>query len=330
MEIGLCVLPSNLHDAVALAVEAEAAGVDRLGMCDSPNLYVDPHLAMVRSLQETSNLRIGPFVTNPVTRHWSVQSAAFRGLQEIGGERVYFGIGPGDSAVHSVGLRPARMATVREYTERLREHGPDGLDVMVAVGGPKSAAAAARYADDIVLGQGVDVQAIARLRSAAVDAARDAGREAPPRFWLFTILHLAESEDALERVRRDVRSPVMSVSRQSLDHTFEGKGVPAELQEGLRELYSEFSFGDYSRAGASHNAMLLESETGRMLERFLFDRFAVVDTPERAAERLVDVAEATGAHGIFASVVSSDPLGLVRLMGKRLIPRWRLRTSRLQ
>lgn len=321
MELGLCVLPSNLRDAVAIAAAADAAGVDRLGMCDSPYLYVDPHIAMARALEETAALRVGPFVTNPTTRHWSVQAAAFRALREIGGDRVYFGIGPGDSAVHSVGLPPARIGAIRDYVERLREHGPEGLPAMVAAGGPKGVAAAARYADDVVLGQGVEPEAIVRLRDTALAAASAAGRDVPPRLWLFAILHLAEHEDQLEQVRRDVRSPVMSYSRQALDHSFAGKDVPAELQAGLRTLYREFSFEDYSRSGASHNARLLDSETGRALERFLFDRFAIVDTPERAADRLAGIAAATGVTGIFASVVSSDPIGLIRLLGERLVPR---------
>jgi len=321
MELGLCVLPSNIRDALTIATAAEGAGVGWLGMCDSPFLYVDPYLAMQRVLLETQRLRVGTFVSNPVTRHWSVQAAALRGLQECGGSRVFFGVGPGDSAVHSVGLRPARIAEVRRYAERVREHVDDGLEIMVAAGGPKGVASAARYADHVVLGQGLAHGAIAGLRRAALEGAEAEGRAAPPAFWLFVILHLADHEDQLEVARRDIRSPVVSYSRQALDHGFEGKDIPAELQPGLRRLYENFSFDDYSRTGASHNARLLEGELGQALEGLLFGRFAIVDTPERAADRLVSVADSTGATGIFVTAVASDSSHLLRLLGERLIPR---------
>ncbi|MBS1880212.1 MAG: LLM class flavin-dependent oxidoreductase [Actinobacteria bacterium] len=321
MQLGLCVLPPDLGAAAELAATADRAGLGWFGMCDSPYLYVDVHQAMLRAAQSSRRMRVGSFVTNPVTRHWSVQAAGFRGLQEEAGARAFLGIGPGDSAVHSVGLKPARIAALAEYVERVRAHAGDELEVMVAAGGPKGVAAAAAYADHVVLGQGVAPEALELLRAAAVEGAERAGRSAPPRLWLFLILQLAEDADGVEAARADVRSPVVSYSRQALDHTFDGKAVPEHLQAPLRELYTGFSFEDYSRAGASANARLLASAGDGEIEPFLFDRFAVVDTPERVAERLHEIELASGVAGVFMSIVSSDPKRLVELLGERLIPR---------
>ncbi|MEZ5076068.1 MAG: LLM class flavin-dependent oxidoreductase [Solirubrobacterales bacterium] len=321
MELGLCVLTPDLRTTTELAELAEEAGIGWFGMCDSPYLYVDVHQAMAAALEASERMRVGSFVTNPVTRHWSVQAAGFRALQERDGERVFCGIGPGDSAVHSVGLKPARISELAAYTGKVRTHAGEGLEVMVAAGGPKGVAAAAGYADHLVLGQGVSPEPIGLLRTAAEAGAARAGHASLPELWLFLILHLAASEAEVEAVRADVRSPVVSYSRQALDHSFEGKAVPERLQAPLRELYAGFSFEDYSRTGASANARLLATAGNGEVEPFLFDRFALVDTPERVAERLWEIQRSCGVAGVFMSVVSSDTPGLLRLLGERMVPR---------
>jgi len=320
VELGLCVLPPDLAGAAAIAAQSEEAGIGWLGMCDSPYLYVDAHQAMQVALRETTRIKVGSFVTNPVTRHWSVQAAAFRGLLEEGGDRVYLGIGPGDSAVHSVGLKPARIAALTQYVKQVREHVDDGLEVMVAAGGPRGVTAAAGYADHVVLGQGASPEATDILRAAVAEGAAAAGRPAPPALWLFLILDLAASEAEVEAARADVRSPVASYSRQALDHTFEGKAVPAHLHGPLRDLYANFSFEDYSRTGQSANARLFAAAGDGEVEAFLFERFAIVDTPERAAARLAEIGRQTGVAGVFLSAVTSDQSQLLGLVRDRLIP----------
>jgi alkanesulfonate monooxygenase SsuD/methylene tetrahydromethanopterin reductase-like flavin-dependent oxidoreductase (luciferase family) len=318
VEIGFCLLLPDLRTTVEVAAIAEEGGVGWLGICDSPYLYADPHAAMQAAARVTSSIRVGTFVTNPVTRHWSVQAAAFRALAEVAPGRGFMGIAPGDSAVHSVGLPPASPQALAAYAREIRRHGPAELPVMVAAGGPLSVRVAAGYADELVIGQGASEGAMAELEAIAARAHAASGAAHPLNLWACVLLNLAERTDGVEDARSDIKSAVVAYSRQALDRTFEHKCVPEELHGPLRELYTGYSFDEHSKPGRTRNARLLERAD---LEAFLFDRFAVVDTPEAAAERVLEIAEKTGVERVFLSAISSDPVSLMQLAAARLMPR---------
>ncbi|MEZ5076083.1 MAG: LLM class flavin-dependent oxidoreductase [Solirubrobacterales bacterium] len=317
MELGLCVIPSSLESTVEVAQLAERGGVGWLGVCDSPYLYAEPHACIQAAARETEKIRIGTFVTNPVTRHWTVQAAAFRALDELAPGRGFIGIAAGDSAVHSVGLKPARPAELEEYVARVREHGPAGLEVMTAAGGPRSVRRAATYADHLVLGQGAAAEAVSFLRGVAREG--EAAAQSKLRLWGFMLLGLVDSEGEVPAFRREIAAAVVAYSRQAFDYGFEGKAVPVELREPLLELYANYSFEEHSTPGESRNARLLHGG-GADLESFLFDRFALIGTPEMVAERLPATLDSAGLERVFLSAISADPVALTRLLVERLMP----------
>ena len=320
MEIGFAGLPRRLETIVEIGQRAEAAGVRWLGVADSPVLFTDPHAAIQAILGATSTMRVGTCVTNPVTRHWSVQASAFRALDQLGPGRSFMGIGPGDSAVHSVGLAPASPTELASYVEEVRRlQEPGTLDVMVAAGGPKTVRHAAAYADHLILGQGASREAIDSLGQSADSAERKDG--GAPQRWLFLIFNLADHARDYDSARADIRAIVVAFSRQAFDRTFEGKSVRPELQEPLRALYANYAFEQHSLPGESANARLLAEEERAELEAFLFERFALVDVPEAAAERLLAMTEHTGIDRVFLCIEASDPLKLVRLACERMLPR---------
>ena len=319
MELGFAGLARNLETSVEIAKRAEAAGAARIGVAESPVLFGDPYVAIQSILGATDTIKAGTFVTNPVTRHSSVQGSAFRTLDQLAPGRAFMGIGPGDSAVHSVGLSPATREELAAYVAAVRElQEADGFEVMVTVGGPKAARAAASYADALVLGQGVAPDAVEELSRGADAAERSDGE---PDRWLFLVFNLAEDAAGVEEARADVRAIVMAFSRQALDVTYEGKAVDPTLHESLEALYENYTFEQHSMPGETLNARLLAGEERAELEAFLFERFALVDTPENAAERLVGIAEETGVDKIFLCHECSDPLALVRLACERMLPR---------
>ena len=319
MEIGFAGLARDLETSVEIAKRAEAAGVARIGVAESPILFGDPHVAIQSILGATSSIKAGTFVTNPVTRHWSVQGSAFRTLDQLAPGRSFMGIGPGDSAVHSVGLPPATREELAAYVGEVRRlQEPGELEVMVTAGGPKAARAAAAYADSLVLGQGVAAGAVEELSRGADASGRSGGG---PDRWLFLVFNLADDADGVEAARADVRAIVMAFSRQALDVTYEGKSVDPALHEPLEALYENYAFEQHSMPGETANARLLADEERAELEAFLFDRFALVDTPENAADRLVGIVEVTGVDRIFLCHECSDPPGLVELACERMLPR---------
>src|SRR5271156_3173412 len=111
MRFGCVTTIRSVQEAVRIAGRVERAGAWGLGFVDTaPKLFHDAYVALTASLLSTQSLRVGPLVTNPVSRHWSVHAASARTLEELAPGRFFLGLSTGDGAVHSVGLHPARWA----------------------------------------------------------------------------------------------------------------------------------------------------------------------------------------------------------------------------
>ena len=66
---------------------------------DSHILWEEPFVIYSQILAATSAIKVGPMVTNPATRDWTVTASLFATLNEMYGNRTVCGIGRGDSAV---------------------------------------------------------------------------------------------------------------------------------------------------------------------------------------------------------------------------------------
>src|SRR5260370_27632323 len=75
---------------------------------DSHVLWQEPFVIYLRILSATSAMTVGPMVTNPGTRDWSVIASLFATLNDMYGNRTVCGIGRGDSAPR--GLRQTHMS----------------------------------------------------------------------------------------------------------------------------------------------------------------------------------------------------------------------------
>ena len=61
--------PGSYEDVIEWARAVESLGYHRMGIADSPALYRDPWVACTVAALNTTSVRLGPWVTNPVTRH---------------------------------------------------------------------------------------------------------------------------------------------------------------------------------------------------------------------------------------------------------------------
>ena len=110
MQFGLVLQPNPPSSRVVeLASRAEEYGFTHLWLYDSPVLWLEPFVVLSRVLAETSRIIVGPMVTNPGTRDWSVLASTFATLNEIHGPRTICGMGRGDSALRYIGRRPAGL-----------------------------------------------------------------------------------------------------------------------------------------------------------------------------------------------------------------------------
>ena len=99
---------------IDLAKRAEAYGFSHAWTFDSHLLWEEPFVIYSRILNETHRLIVGPMVTNPATRDWTVTASLFATLNEMYGNRTVCGIGRGDSAVRVINGKPVRLAELRE------------------------------------------------------------------------------------------------------------------------------------------------------------------------------------------------------------------------
>src|SRR5204863_9188206 len=90
---------------------------------DSHLLWEEPFVVYSQILAATRKVVVGPMVTNPATRDWTVTASLFATLNDMFGNRTVCGIGRGDSAVRVTNGRPTTLATLREAVHVIRELG---------------------------------------------------------------------------------------------------------------------------------------------------------------------------------------------------------------
>src|ERR1044071_5260390 len=106
---------------IALAKLSEEHGFDYVWTFDSHLLWQEPYVIYSAILAATQRVIVGPMVTNPATRDWTVTASVFATLNEMYGNRTVVGIGRGDSAVRVTNGAPTTLATLRESIHVIRE-----------------------------------------------------------------------------------------------------------------------------------------------------------------------------------------------------------------
>ena len=124
---------------VQLAELSEAHGFDYVWTFDSHLLWQEPYVIYSQILARTNRVLVGPMVTNPATRDWTVSASLFATLNEMFGNRTVCGIGRGDSAVRVTNGRPTSIAScARPLTSSATGELPtgrvQGIDAAVSVG----------------------------------------------------------------------------------------------------------------------------------------------------------------------------------------------------
>ena len=105
---------------IELTERAERNGFTYGWTFDSHVLWQEPFVIFSRMLAATQNMIVGPMVTNPGTRDWTVIASLFATLNEMSGGRTVCGMGRGDSALRYIGLKPKTLATMEASMDAIR------------------------------------------------------------------------------------------------------------------------------------------------------------------------------------------------------------------
>lgn len=122
MDIGIVLqtTPPALR-VIELAKRAESLGFSHVWAFDSHILWEEPYVIFSQILAETRNVIVGPMVTNPATRDWTVTASTYATLNEMYGNRTICSMGRGDSAVRVTNGKPTTLATMAESIHVIRE-----------------------------------------------------------------------------------------------------------------------------------------------------------------------------------------------------------------
>ena len=109
-----CVGTCAKIDQVGLIKQAEDLGVTHFGVGEGPLLFSDPYQQMALASQQTSTIKMGTYVTNPLTRIAPVTANSVATLNALAPGRTFVGIGTANNALRSMGNKPA---TIKELVD---------------------------------------------------------------------------------------------------------------------------------------------------------------------------------------------------------------------
>lgn len=330
---GVTLLPNALSDFVSWCRTAEQAGFDTVGIGDSQSLFREVFIAAALCAEHTSRVRLGPRVINPMTRHPAVSASGAATLAELAPGRVLLGIGSGDSSVHNAGVRPARLAEMREYTLAVRDlltkgratyrgapslltWAPAAVPIYVAASGPKTLELAGEIADGVVIQTGLlpDVieESLASVRRGAERAGRDFAKI--DKSWFPWVSLAGSRAAAIETIKHSLASGAKHLGR----FTTKGKHIPPHLVDKIAEAKRRYRFDQHQQSG-NENARLIE-ELG--LVDYLADRFAIVGTAEECVRKIEMAAEAGVTH-LWMSIHFAEKERFMREWSATVMSRFR-------
>ena len=107
-------------EAARLAAFAERHGFEGIWVPDE-RFHRDCYLTLGSVAGETTRARLGPFVSDPYSRHPALTASAMATLDELAGGRAVLGIGAGASGFAALGLARRQPATaIREAVSLIR------------------------------------------------------------------------------------------------------------------------------------------------------------------------------------------------------------------
>lgn len=329
MDFGL-VLQTNppARRLIELARRAEQLGFTHLWTFDSAILWQEPFVIYSAILAETSSITVGPMVTNPLSRDWSVLASLFATLNDMYGNRTICGIGRGDSAVRVRGGSPASLATLHEAIAVVRTlargeevevdgsalHIPwvrDGvLDVLMAAYGPRALELAGRAADGLIL-----QLADPFLLDWMIRAAHSARSEGPLAEEPFTVVAAAPAYvgSDLGHQRDQLRWFGGMVGNHVADLVAR-YGPHSELvPEALTDYIANRPAYDYAHHGQAGNP------STDFVPDDIVDRFCVLGPVESHLERLGELAR-LGVDQFALYLMHDDEDATLAAYGEKILP----------
>ncbi len=287
---------------IELAKRADALGFSHVWTFDSHILWEEPYVIYSQILHETRNVVVGPMVTNPATRDWTVTASTFATLNEMYGNRTVCGIGRGDSAVRVTNGKPTTLQTMAEATHVIRELANgrsvdykgasitlpwatrSRLEVWGAGYGPKALKTIGETCEGFIL-QLADPDIAAWTIKAVRAAAEEAGRD--PAAITFCVAAPAyvgdDTPESLAHMRDQCRWFGGMVGNHVADIVTRYGSDTSEVPQALTDYIKGregYDYNQHGQAGNTHTQFVPDE---------IVDRFCILGSPAEHLRRLADL-----------------------------------------
>jgi len=312
---------------IHLAKLAEQHGFEYVWTFDSHLLWEEPYVIYSQILAQTNRVIVGPMVTNPATRDWTVTASIFATLNEMFGNRTICGIGRGDSAVRVTNGAPTTLTTLRESIHVIRELGNSRaveyngatlqfpwskgskLDVWVAAYGPLALKLTGEVGDGFIL-QLADLDIAEWMITTVRDAAEKAGRD--PMSVKFCVAAPMYVGDDWEHMRNQTRWFGGMVGNHVADIVAK-YGDAGHVPKALTDYIKAREGYDYNQHGLSGNthADFVPDE--------IVDRFCVLGSADDHIKKLQALKE-LGVDQFAGYLQHDHKEETLRVYGEKIIP----------
>ena len=323
MRFGLTIVPDDSHALGDLARLMEEKGYALLGMADSQSLFRELYVSLTVCALASTRLRLGPTVTNPITRHPAVTASAIATLDEVSGGRAFLGVGSGDSAIYNLGQRLTSLETLRRTLVTLKAlmrgepvefegrsiHArwiKKPVPLWISAEGPKTLELAGELCDGVIVGTGLTPEVIEDSLACLERGASRSGRSLKDLdVWWFAKGNVADTRD---RAVAEVKMALAASANHAFRVTLEGKHVPQRYHAAIHELQRRYAAHQHEHFGPTVNAALPD-ELG--LTDYLAERFAIVGTAEDCATK-IEGLRTQGVSQILLTAIVPDRARFIR------------------
>jgi 5,10-methylenetetrahydromethanopterin reductase len=328
---GALLVGDELSDWRGYIRTVDELGFWGLGIGDSQSLYTDTYVRGGIAAVETERPRIGPLVTNPVTRHPAVTASAIATVDQLSQGRAFLGIGAGDSSMLNIGQDRSRLDLLADYIGAVSDLMEDGtanwegrtirctvprrrVPIYLAAAGPKAMRLGGRIADGVVLGTGITKEAVEQAVTQVRAGAQEAGRR-PEDVDIWWLVMANISEDGAE-ARREIENSLTTHAHATFAGGLAGKGVPEQFQAPIKQIMANYNPMQHARFGGRHHRVLVDDAD---LLAYLSDRFSLCGSPDEVAGQISQAAQA-GANKIWLSIRVPDKRRVLRLWHDSVLP----------
>jgi 5,10-methylenetetrahydromethanopterin reductase len=319
---GFSVTPGEPLGVGAEMRRAEALGYDRLGIWDSPALFRETWTTLASVARDVERIRLGTWVTNPLSRHPLVTAACAATVDDLAPGRVYIGIGAGGTGVWPLGMGTAKLADLEAYVLAVRSlletgsagwrghaltlpwAGPRRIPIVLSAHASRSLRLAGRIADGVVIGLGITPEVVASSLELLDAGARERGRSVDDLEVWFTSFWWVDEEPG--KAKRGGAWSATAFALHFADSGVEHKFIPDDLKAPLLEIGKAYDLASHGRPTEAQKQEYVALADRLGVGPYLRERFMFAGAPDEVEAQL-RAAITAGARNFDGAIDADQP-----------------------